>query len=317
VPAVPTDLQLSVCVVRRDGDPPIGPLLAALAEQSLGADSFEVVLVDASCNGGLDVSASAPELSIRVVDGASDLSHGALRNLAWRTARAGNVAFLAADLVPAPIWVASCEQALRRGRHLVRGSWLPASVGVSAGGAVPRTLWWSPRSLPVVTSEQMACRRADLELVGGFAEDVPDPDQCDTELAARLVDAGVDPVWARHAVVYHPVAPSSLLESRARVRRISTVLAEHPRARGRLLLGGVLWHRYQVTVLLLLAGLGLAGRDRRAMVLVLPWLHERTCLTPRAGGPRRRWALLPGVLVLDVAETGVTTYERLRPPAST
>jgi hypothetical protein len=311
VPAAAAAVQLSICVVRRDGDPPLEPLLASLAEQSVGADTFEIVLVDASRRGGVELS---PTLAIERVTCDADLSHGAMRNLAWRAASSDNIAFLAADLVPTTTWVEALVQALHRGRHLVRGNWLPASEDVSAGGAVPRALWWSRRSLPIVTSEQMACLRSDLERVNGFAEDLLDPDVCDTELATRLVDAGVDPVWARHAVVFHPVDRTGLGTSRARIQTITAVLAEHPRARGRLLLGGVLWHRYQVTVLLLLAGLGLARRDRRALVLALPWLHERTDLTPRAGGSRRRWALLPGVLALDIAETSLTTYERLRPP---
>jgi hypothetical protein len=203
----------------------------------------------------------------------------------------------------------------RRGRRLVRGSWLPVADDVRAGKALEPGLLWSARTLGVATSDQLACLRSDLETVGGFDESRLDPDVCDTDLAARLVDSGVGPHWARHAVVYLRVVSSRLRDNRDRVRAISAVLADHPRARARLMPGGLFWHRYQPEALLLVASLvaATALRDRRALLLAVPWLHERTCLTPRVGGPRRKWVLLPGVLAMDLRETALTTKERLSP----
>lgn len=300
-------MLLSVCIVVPPDAPPLDTLLVALREQSAGPAALEVVLV-----GSPKYSVeSAGGLPIIKVTGAG--SPGTLRNLAWRAASGAGIAYIAADLVPAPLWAEALLQALRRGRRLVRGSWLPIAEDVRAGKALEPALLWSGRTLGVATSEQLACLRADLEAVGGFREGLFDADVCDTDLAARLVDNGVDPFWARHAVAYFPVAPDRLEDSRARVKAISTVLAEHPRARARLMPGGLFWHRHQAEALLLVGAVvaAVTRRDRRLLLLALPWLHERTCLTPRVGGPRRKWLLLPGVLATDLRETVLTTTERL------
>ena len=94
----------------------------------------------------------------------------------------------------------------------------------------------------------------------------------------------------------------------------AAVLAQHPRARARLLLGGLFTRRSHAEALLAVAGVLLAGRDRRAALLAAPWLHERLCLTPAAGGNRRRCFVLPGVLAFDVYDATLATAARMRSP---
>jgi GT2 family glycosyltransferase len=162
----------------------------------------------------------------------------------------------------------------------------------------------------------MACLRADLERVGGWDEQLPD-DLADVDLALRLVDSGVDPVWARHAVSYYDVAVHPLAEMvqrRQPNRSVSALLAAHPRARARLLVGGIFWHRRHAEAMLAVAAVLLSRCDRRAALLAVPWLHERLHLTPAAGGLRRRWFVLPGVFAFDLYDALLTTAARLRPP---
>jgi hypothetical protein len=299
---------LTVCVVCEDRPVDLAPLVAGLTNQNQGRGSFELVVVSAA-----RVDLPSHELTVRVVDAAPGLSYGALHNLAWRSAASDKIAFLAPDLVPAPNWVAGMTSGLARGRRIVTGGWLPAAEAVRAGAPVRSSLWWSPRTLPVVTAQQLGCLRQDLEIIDGFDETEADPFVCDTLLAVRLSDAGADLYWARHAVAYHDVVETVPAHYTDSVRRMSKVLADHPRARARLLQGGILWHRRQTELLALILGLVLAPRDRRALLLVVPWVHERTFLTPLVGGARRKWAVLPGVLVRDLEEAWLTTSERLRP----
>jgi hypothetical protein len=74
-------------------------------------------------------------------------------------------------------------------------------------------------------------------------------------------------------------------------------------------------HRRHVEALLLVAGIvaAVVRRDRRALLLVLPWVHERTDLTPQAGGYRRKWIVLPGALAVDLHDAAAGLALRLRP----
>ena len=67
----------------------------------------------------------------------------------------------------------------------------------------------------------------------------------------------VDPKRARHAVAYYDVEPaqlSSMLQSRREPLRSAALLAAHPKARARLMYGGVFWHRRHAEALLLTRG---------------------------------------------------------------
>ena len=306
-------VELSVCTVTR-GPARLAALVAALGEQSAGPETFELILVDASVDG-LAVP-SHPDVTVQVLRADATTTDAALLDRAWRAAHGPSVAFLAPDLVPAPLWIEAMQRQLRRGRRVVSGSWLPLTEDLPQAGPASSGLWALNREVPVATLDQLGCLRADLEAIGGVPA-IADPDVRDAELAARLVEAGADRSWARHAVVFHPVTSpdltSVLAERRDRTVRMLATLDEHPRARAHLMPAGVLPHRRHVEVLALVAGLLLAPRNRRAGLLALPWLYERGLLTPRAGGARRRWVVLPGVLAVDLHDAITALVARLRP----
>lgn len=307
--------MLTVCVVAARDDDPLPRVLDALRQQHAGGD-IDVVVVDASPSGAFADLQNERRPAVTVVRGASNARRSALLNLAWRTAAGRDVAFLSPRLTPATMWVDALSTALSRGRRLVTASVLPSAETVGDSGPLSYLLWANRYELPVVSADQLACRRADLEVVGGWNEDIDDA-LADVDLATRLVDSGVDPKWARHAVAYYDVAPAdlaTLVEQRREPLRAAAVLAQHPRARARLLLGGWFTRRSQAEALLAVAGVLLAGRDRRAALLAVPWLHERLCLTPVAGGNRRRWFVLPGVLAFDVYDATLATAARMRSP---
>lgn len=305
--------ELTVCIVVRETDSPVARALDALSDQFALLGSFDVVVVDATSSG---LQLEVPDRPVvNVVRGDHNATRAELHDSAWRAATAPGVAFLAPDLVPAPMWTEGMIRALRRGRRVVSGSWQPNPDSLPRAGRASYRLWFSPREARLATADQLGCLRADLERVGGFVDD-HDDERADGELVARLVDAGVDPMWARHAVVYSDVAEQSVPDMVAASRRAAstvTVLDEHPRARARMLPGGVLWHRRQIEVILAVAGIVGAARNRRALLLAAPWVHERTCMAPAAGGKRRKWFVLPGVFAADLYHLTTTTKTRLAP----
>ncbi|HVU73315.1 MAG TPA: hypothetical protein VHE83_10190 [Mycobacteriales bacterium] len=330
-PATPV---LTVCTVVTTEGAPVERWVQALRDQLVTPRDLEVVIVDATPDGGLRGLDLTGLPDARVVRGKPDAPRAELLDLAWRTGTARGVGFLSAEDVPSPGWTEVVARSLARGRRVITGAWLPISDDASGFGAGSFRIWATEHEVPIMAADNLACLRADLEAVGGFGgassvgaitddggitDDRMTDDERDTRLVARLVDAGVDPLWVP-AYVLHDVDPTlsarDMLAARARVRPALRVLADHPRARARLLLGGLIWNRRHAFTLLLLVGLALARRDRRLLILLgAPWVHERTCKTPRAGGPRRRWAVLPGVLLFDVYDAVTTLVARLRPRA--
>lgn len=306
--------EVTLCVILRSLSDPLARLFEGLTEQSARRTSYDLVVVDASADG-IEVEVDDRLPSVTVVRADPSLPRTALLNIAWQHARGRGVAFLDVSLVPAPGWVQAMTRALRRGRRLVTGRVEPQPSSLDRAGPLSYRLWSTPHEVALLPSEAFACLRTDLASVGGWDESIADPDLCDTDLAVRLADSGVDPFWARHAVAFYDVDAHGLpqmLAARRRVEPMLDLLAEHPRARARLLVGGVLWHRRQLEVLLAVTGVALAARDRRSLLLAAPWLHERLCLHPATGGPRRKLLVLPGVFAFDAIDTATTTMSRFR-----
>lgn len=305
--------MLTVCIVAARDDDPVPRVLDALRQQHAGGD-VDVVVVDATPSGQLAAMEARQSPPVTVVRRTADMQRSALLNVAWRAATGRAVAFLSPRLTPAAMWVDAITTALERGRRLVTATVLPSTETVAASGPLSYSLWANRYELPVVSADHFACLRADLEAIDGWDEAVDD-DLADVDLATRLVDSGVDPRWARHAVAYYDVTPADLrtmVEQRREPLRSAAVLAQHPRARARLTVGGLFWHRRQAEALLAVAGVFLSARNRRAALLAVPWLHERLCLTPAAGGNRRRWLVLPGVLAFDLYDATLAAAARMR-----
>lgn len=308
---------LTVVTVASAANDRLTRLLDALEDQTAPRGSFDVVVVDATPDGAFAAAGQDRELAVRVVRADPGASRAEALNVGWRAADTAMIGFLDVDLVPARAWVGAMEMALQRGRRLVTGKFAPDPDTLTNAGVLSHRLWASPRRLQLVSSRNIGCLRRDLEAVGGFDPTVA-PTSVDVDLAARLVDSGVDLYGARHVVAYETIDETPLATLAAGrfahgAEEMET-LAEHPRARARLLLGGVFWHRRHAEALLAAAGGLLALRDRRALLLAAPWIHERTCVTPGTGGPRRKWLILPGVFAFDLYDAVVTTSTRLRGP---
>jgi histidinol-phosphate phosphatase family protein len=140
----------------------------------------------------------------------------AARNAGWRAARAGWVAFLDDDVVPAPGWGVALEADLAAAGPGVGAVQGRVRVPLPAGRRPTdheRMVQGLERA-PWITAD-MAYRRVALAGVGGFDERFPRPYREDADLAVRVRAAG----WAIEAGRRTVAHPAGAAPARASVRR--------------------------------------------------------------------------------------------------
>lgn len=292
--------------------------MRALARQSLAAASFEVVVYDdASGDGTVEsVRRLASELPYRltVVEGSVNRGPAAGRNEAWRSARAGVIAFTDDDCVPDPDW-------LKAGLHhfgdpqvaVVVGRVEPSPDQYDALGPFSRTL--SVHDAKFFATANCFYRRELLQASDGFDERFRRAAGEDTDLGLRVLAAGGRAEYAETAVVHHDIRPSDL---RASAREawskwvdLALVVRKHPEIRQTLLYRRIFWkpsHAYLLVAIA--AGVGAAFWPWAALG-VLPYLDFRIRRRPLAGGARRLTSL-PGAVLLDVLELVAMARSSLR-----
>jgi GT2 family glycosyltransferase len=186
--------------------------LEALADQTLPADSFEVVVVD---DGGPEpegLDRLADTLSGRLGVQVLHRPNGgpsAARNDGVAVARAPLLAFTDDDCRPEPGWLEAVVAPLEgpggraAGGHVVNG--FPDNRFASASQLVLDLAFGyyhdEPGRAAFLVGNNMALRAADLDAVGGFPADVRQGE--DRELSERLRAAGVELVAVPDAVVRH------------------------------------------------------------------------------------------------------------------
>ena len=298
----------------------LGRLVAALEAQTLPYDDFEVVVCDNGSDDDtdvvLDVLVRRSPLRLRVVRNEVNRGPSPGRELAWRSAAAPIVAFTDDDCQPAPGWLAAGLDAMTSfGRAVVVGRTEPDPGQVHLLVDFSRTQRVDDARFAQTCN--VFYRRADLEAVGGFDPGFTTPGGEDTDLALRVEALGSRRVFAAGALVHHDVRPSSLsatLRETLRWYDIPRLYAKHPAARAESLSGRWFWKPSHPPAVLLLAGALAAGVTRRPapLLLAVPWVRFRTVTWPVARGPRRRWALLPGALAVDLLEVAVMVRGSVR-----
>ena len=283
--------------------------MTALENQVLGPDAFEVVVVD---DGSTDdtwevlerLRADSP-LKLTLIRNDESQGPAAGRNRAWQASKAPVVAFTDDDCEPTSLWLYVGAEAMAEPGRIGVGRVIPHPGQMHLVGPFSYTLWVDEGVLLWFATANLFYRRTDLEAVGGFDESYRFPAGEDTDLGLRIVEHGAKPTFLRRALVYHDVRPSSfgaMLRDQRRWQDIPGVVARHPILRQRALTAGVFWKQSHARLLLLFLGVALTPRDRRALALTLPWLHYRTCVQPLCEGPRRRWAVLPGAMAIELNE---------------
>lgn len=185
------------------GRPSLTAVLAALpAEAEL---EHEVLVVDDRPAGG-EPLALPPDRRVRVL-ATGGAGPAAARNLGWRAARHGWVAFLDDDVVPDPDWLDRLATDLE----------VPVGVGGVQGKVrVPLPAGRRPSDRERGTAglagarwitADLAYRREALARAGGFDQRFPRAYREDAELAHRVRRAGWRLVRGTRAVT-HPVRPA-------------------------------------------------------------------------------------------------------------
>ena len=197
VPAV------SVIVPVRDGAAALPRLCAALDEQTLGRDRFELVVVD---NGSRDATASVARAAGAVVVRESWANRARARNRGAEHARAELLAFTDADCVPAAGWLASLTECLRAAPLVAGAVELTTS---SPPGAIERfeLLWRFDQKRNVTAggwaaSANLGIRRAAFDALGGFDPGYREIGE-DVDLCLRARAAGFELRYCEDAVVCH------------------------------------------------------------------------------------------------------------------
>jgi glycosyltransferase involved in cell wall biosynthesis len=280
-------------------------LFAALAAQTMPRSEFEVIIVD---NGSTDDTRlvlprliDEHDLRVHAVRIEPNRGPAVSRNVAWRHARAEFVAFTDDDCAPTPAWLEHGLAAMRTSDTVVVGRTLPdpeMDLGPFSRTVFSLEPYWLPTC-------NVFYRRSDLEAVGGFDEAFYKPGNEDTDLGYRVKHlCGREFRFVNDALVYHDVRSSNFIDAAKETQRWSNAarfFAKFPEGRTHLH-RGIFWKASHPKAILAAVGLLLGLRRPRYLALVLPWLHYRTRVRPPLGTGPKRYAALPGVLVVDLAE---------------
>ena len=315
-------VQLSV-VVATYGRADLLPRLVRSLEAQVDAPPFDVVVVD-DCSPDetravLGRLAGRTTLRLQVLRQPRNRGPAAARNAGWRATQAPAIVFTDDDCEPDSHWLHAMALGLREA-DIVQGRTIPAPDQASRRGPFSRTL-----DVPAMDGFFQTCnvayQRDWLEGVGGFDEDFRHPMGEDTELAWRALDKGARAVFRSDAVVQHDIRPSSVLVQIRDSRRwesVALVVRKHPALRTKLH-SKHFWRASHPPALLAGVGLGTAAlpidpRLRAAALLLLaPYLKHRLRDAPLPGaGPKRRIALLPASLAVDLSEVAVLAAASVR-----
>lgn len=289
--------RVSVVVATHGRADFLKPLLACLEAQCLDPEVFEVVVVDdASSDDTWSVlvdMAGATHLRLLCLQLVENVGSGAARTVALGQCRAPVVAFTDDDCLPSGEWLQALTTPFgttpdRPAPVVVQGRTVPWPVDEALAGPWARTLWVLGPTWLFETCN-IAYRRTDLEMVGGFpprAETPPVPSgrQVGEDALAgwKVVDLGSQLVFEPAALVHHRNVPATfwdwLVDQRGR-EVFPALAARNRRARQ------AFWARWFLTP--------------RSAAAVVGTLSVAAAVTTR------RWRLSAGVvpwLVLAVPE---------------
>ncbi len=305
---------VSVVVSTFDRPARLERLLGALRAQTLGADRFEVIVVD---NGSgpatsrvLAAELAANRLALRCERHPVTLGPAAGRNTGWRQARAPLVAFTDDDCRPTPDWLsAALNTAARYPGAVVQGPTRPDPAELRHAGWRAHTVQIE-RLGPQYETCNIVYPRALLERLGGFDESFGlRPAGEDTDLAWRAIESGTETTFADAAVVLHAVDRVGVrgrLAIAARWGPVVRVLAEHPGARA-MLYRGRFWNVWHYLLWRsLLAAAGPAWLRRLVLQRHFMTLRERARREGASG------AAIPVLLVHDAVECAAIARGALR-----
>jgi GT2 family glycosyltransferase len=294
------------------------PLVAALEAQSLPKDEFEVFIVDdASPDRTVEVLESLARqtsLRLQVLRHSECRGPAAARNLGWHSARAPVVAFTDDDCIPDPDWLRAGLAAQDGEPRIVVGRTAPPPDQIERA-AEPFSRVMQVDSVRFFETCNIFYRRADLDAAGGFDERFRRPSGEDIDLALGVLQSGIEAVFAGEALVHHDVRPGSFRDTLSETRRwtdLPLVFRGRRYARSGLTHRLVFWKPTHPPTILAATAILMGLRYRPALLLALPWLHQRLVRSPVCADPIRKVTRLPGAFAIDVCEVAVMARGSIR-----
>ncbi len=261
---------MTVIVPARDAEATIGRALDGLAAQRVEG-GFEVIVVDDGSRDATAAHAREHALGPRVLEGPVD-GPAAARNAGARAAGAPLLAFLDADCVPAPGWLAAGVAALATA-DLVQGR-VDTPPG-EAVGPYDRGIWVAGPS-PLFETANLLVRREWFERLGGF-ESWLRPRRGielgeDVWFGWRARRSGARIAFCSEALVHHavhPRGPAGYVAERFRLRFFPAMAARIPELREAFLYRRLFLTPRTAAFDLAVAGAVIAGVRRRPALAAL------------------------------------------------
>lgn len=296
--------KISVVAATHNRPERLDQLLESLRKQTIGTESFEVVIVDdASGPETLAVLRRQAERGgLNLVTIRRDVSGGpaAARNAGWEAASSPLVVFTDDDCVLTPDYLnVALASAEAHPGAFVQGRTIPNPEEEPEYNALAHSIWVEKLGPSFETCNIMYPRHL-LEQLGGFDQtSFTMPGGEDVDLGWRFLEAGIEAIWAPDMLAYHAVSHVGLkgkLRIAARWHESILVFARYPERGRSNLYYGVFWRMTHAWLARFLLALVLPKRLwPLRWWLAAPYVEH---MTNRSSGP----LLVPYFIAHDMTE---------------
>ena len=249
--------------------------LAALRQQTLAAEAYEIIVCDdgpsAEAKAVVQQASTPGGPAIRYLEITATQGPAGARNRGWRSAISPVIAFTDDDTVPAPYWLAEGLQAMSSGAAAATGRIEmplpdnPSDIQLDAAGLT---------TAEFVTANCFV-RRDVLDDVGGFDERFSMAWREDSDLHFTLIEGGYTIVHAPAALVVHPLRDVRFAAGIAMQKKVFfdvLLYRKHPQLYREKIRPSPPWLYLCISILLVLTPvLAVAGRTDLASATLLAW----------------------------------------------
>jgi GT2 family glycosyltransferase len=254
--------------------------VASLILQNFGPDKFEIIIVDDRPSE--DTRKVVARWAEHTEDAGPKVTyipsfgpHGpaAARNLGWRAARGGIIAFTDDDTIAGADWLESGLRSFNDHVHAVWGRIVMPLTGT------PTDYQLDAKGLEsaVFVTANCFCRKRVLEQIDGFDERFRYAWREDSDLYFRLLDYPANIVHAPRAVVTHPIRPAGWGVSLSQLKKVqfdALLYKKHPTHYRQKIRAAPRWDFYfTVTALLACLVALLTGAYGAAVIAGGAWLY--------------------------------------------
>jgi glycosyltransferase involved in cell wall biosynthesis len=305
----------SIVVATHNRRDRLAMLFQGLREQTAGADTFEVIVVDDGSGDGtpqvLEQERQRGELRLKYHVRPVPGGPASARNMGWQSASAPLIVFTDDDVVPTPGWLEAILQVSRpEDNVLVQGPTRPLPSERHLLGPFSRTVDISGPT-PHYETCNIAYPRALLEQLGGFDESYPSAAGEDSDLGWRAVAAGAELRFAPAALVHHAVHARGPLAAMKDIRLAGEGVQAYKLNPGlrEYLPQKVFYRRSHALFLEAALAVALARRTPATLAFAVPYLLHVRSRARQQGATTAQMAFYPAY---DAAEIVATVRGAIR-----